>query len=981
MGPATAGLVVLEYMYYLRIPITYYTLFMPRHLQIALAGLLLVGSVQSAQAQPPPVSLSFSSPTSNQPVDSAFTVTVYCASQTSYAITSVVATLQGRSTVLTSSAQWYYSGVVSLVGLAYDSAYTLTVVGKNANGDSTVISEPVIFDPPPMLTVIQPVWGAVGRPTIDVKANCVSPAGHCQITVQIVDGTNHAPPLTFTDSVTTTIDVSAYEGSGNLQVQIVGTDQFNVQSKTLGGNIYAETSPYLTPIYTANNPITGFLGNTILVQNLLSTNRDSPRIVNYLTGAVSSVPFKGVIPYSNGEFISSRGMVFLGQPANAAGGPAGQQALYDWNSGTLDSLPDLFPAYVHVYGGYAAYMAGGPQGLFLRNLTTQTTQLVDTRMDNVYDLDSSGVLAYSNNNGLSSDSLLLYKNGVSTAISIQPSGTLVSEPLTDGKNVVYIQQNNINSQFIYRYDAKSGTNTLLTSLQNPLNLPKPIDGTAYRVSNGYTAFLQPDRNSIYQAWVRDTAGINTQASFFSTPSSLERLAPNGELAFLINGVTGFPNGLRQIYDKTAGLVPISSPLGVSYFQDSSWYLTIGNTLFRVNLHISPDKADSFAVNVKEDSLYTFSVNDFASHYHSSGSLMSVVLTKVPAHGTLRLNGVSVTINQVIPRSSLVKLVYTPVLGFSGSDTAAWTGSNGFMSSADTALLVFNVALVFATAPPAPQLSGLPATYCGNDGSTEKVMITNIPGPINGVTVSANLDGQPLLVPAQGYVSIQPWKMSTGSHTLVVIFTNSLGADTTSAVFQIVAPSTPVVTLAATPSTLTSTTEEVLLTATDVSGGGTRPQYTFSTDFPNNTHILQAESDSNTMTVAVSSLTADTTVIYVLMTTSDSCITSPVSVDSVVLIIPAGTKSPPADTTGTNGIVGAGPNPFIGQLVVNGLDPTKGYGISVVNASGQVVLSRAVQGQKSATLNTGGLGRAMYYLKVYDAQTGRVISSKVLLKVE
>jgi hypothetical protein len=946
---------------------------MPRPLKTALACLLFISAIHSGHAQP--LTLSFTTPYTNQPVDSVFTVKVLCQNQTAYGITSVVATIGGRSTVLTSSGTSSYSGGVSLVGLTRGSTDTLTVEAKDAGGDSAIISEPVINDAPPVVTLTSPVQGAVGRPTINIKANCASTAGHCQLSVLIMNGTAYQSVGTFTDSVTTAVDVSAYEGSWNLSVLVTGTDQYNVQTQQ-GVDFYVETSPYLTPLYSANNPIIDFSGNNVLVFNTLKTiPPDSPRIVNYTTGAANAIPYTLGLAYTNPPvFLRSTGLVFQG-----AGPVVGWQYVYDWTNGTLDTL--AAGGNLQVSGSYASYGGNGGYPLYIENLSTRTTQLIDQTVD-FYGLDSSAVAYADNANGARGyDSLFLYQNGASKLISEKGVDTLFTQPLTDGKNVVYAES--ASGTTIYRYDGKSGTNTLLANLGTGAVDANLADFPYYRVSNGYTAYIQLDANSRYQAWVRDTAGNNTQVSSFNYSAYLETMAPNGQLAFKVNTVGSTGSGLRYIYDKTAGLTPVSSNYtGTPYYQNGSWYLVIGNTLFGVNLTISPDKADSFAVNVKEDSLYTFSVNDFASHYQTNGFLTSVVIWKLPANGTLKLGGVGVWTGEVIPRSSLATLVYTPALNFVGTDTARWSGSNGFTSSPDTALLVFNVDSLIQTLPPAPQISGLPPGYCSNLGVPQHFNVANMRAAGIGTTVAATINGQPVTVAGNGAISIQPWTMQVGTYSVVVIFTNSVGADTATANFQIVQASTPIVTLSATPSVLTASTQQVVLTATDVSGGGTSPLYTFSTDYSFNSYILQAASDSNAMTIAVSSLTADTTVIYVRMQTSDSCATRAVGVDSVVLMKPqdSTTTPPPADTIGASGSITAGPNPFTAELTVSGLDPTKSYVINLIGTLGQIMFTEVAPGQNQVVFLTGTLQRGIYFLRVYDAQSGRVVMSKELLKV-
>jgi hypothetical protein len=153
---------------------------------------------------------------------------------------------------------------------------------------------------------------------------------------------------------------------------------------------------------------------------------------------------------------------------------------------------------------------------------------------------------------------------------------------------------------------------------------------------------------------------------------------------------------------------------------------------------------------------------------------------------------------------------------------------------------------------------------------------------------------------------------------------------------------------------------------------------FFTNYNSTINTLQAQSDSNTMTIAVSSLTAGTNVIYVNMQTSDSCYIALTAQDSIVLINPQG-GMPPVDTSSTDGIFLVGPNPFAGDLVISGFNPARSYNVSLLNSVGQVALGQVLQGQKFTALMTASLVPGIYYLRVTDTQTGRVVFSKTLLR--
>jgi Secretion system C-terminal sorting domain len=154
----------------------------------------------------------------------------------------------------------------------------------------------------------------------------------------------------------------------------------------------------------------------------------------------------------------------------------------------------------------------------------------------------------------------------------------------------------------------------------------------------------------------------------------------------------------------------------------------------------------------------------------------------------------------------------------------------------------------------------------------------------------------------------------------------------------------------------------------------QPIGTFATD-TGFIHLVQAESATNSVAIAASGLVPGNNVFYVRMRTSDSCYTAQTAVDSLVLVLGGDSSVMPG------GAVFAEPNPFTGDLTIRGLDATKNYDISLVSIVGQIVVSQAVRGQNQSVLITGGLGRGMYYVRVYDAQTGRVVVSKALLKVD
>lgn len=230
----------------------------PHPLKTVLTGLLLFFA-QSVWAQPGPITIQINTPTAHSAVDSNLTVQVTI--QSTYQINSVVAAVRGRNSTLTYNAGLgLYTGTLSLAGLPVAATDTLMVTATDAVGNTQIVSESFLFDPPPNLTILQPYSNAVGRPTINIKATCAASAGHCQMAVSIIEGTMAFLVGNYTDSVNTMVDVSAYQGLNNMQVRIIAQDSLQVQSSQ-DQDFLVETSPYLTPLYSSNNQLVDLLGN------------------------------------------------------------------------------------------------------------------------------------------------------------------------------------------------------------------------------------------------------------------------------------------------------------------------------------------------------------------------------------------------------------------------------------------------------------------------------------------------------------------------------------------------------------------------------------------------------------------------------------------------------------------------------------------------------------------------------------------------
>ena len=119
----------------------------------------------------------------------------------------------------------------------------------------------------------------------------------------------------------------------------------------------------------------------------------------------------------------------------------------------------------------------------------------------------------------------------------------------------------------------------------------------------------------------------------------------------------------------------------------------------------------------EDTTKVFAVSDFNYSDSERAAMANVKIVSLPASGSLQLNNVAVTANQVILTADIPNLTYTPLANFNGTSSLSYQVSDGSLYSAD-ATMSLNVAAV-------------------NDAPIGTIAISGI--PTQGETLSANND--------------------------------------------------------------------------------------------------------------------------------------------------------------------------------------------------------------------------------------------------
>lgn len=273
-------------------------------------------------------------------------------------------------------------------------------------------------------------------------------------------------------------------------------------------------------------------------------------------------------------------------------------------------------------------------------------------------------------------------------------------------------------------------------------------------------------------------------------------------------------------------------------------------------------------------------------------------------------------------------------------------------------------------PNQPVVSGINASYCANQG-LQKAKITNYPAAGTGSTITAKVDGNAVTIGADSSFSFNVSILGAGNHTAEVTFTNPSGTKTTTVNFSVTALVTPDVNV-----TATANANPVVITATNASGGGQTPLYTFARN-RTFTDLLQAEGTAATLTVPQDAFRLGENWIYVRMKTSSTCASQQTAIDSVKITRFGSRGLVDPDYPGQT--ITSSPNPFHNQLNVFGLSADKSYTLILYSQQGKIVRKVKVVGRTVAMVQVPGLSAGSYLLSIYDETKKRLIGTISLVK--
>ncbi|WP_116964856.1 tandem-95 repeat protein, partial [Fastidiosibacter lacustris] len=192
-------------------------------------------------------------------------------------------------------------------------------------------------------------------------------------------------------------------------------------------------------------------------------------------------------------------------------------------------------------------------------------------------------------------------------------------------------------------------------------------------------------------------------------------------------------------------------------------------LIAINVNAANDAPTAMdnTVVINEDSIYVFTANDFNFADLDGNTLASVKITTLPMVGSLRLNGVAVTLNQVITKANIDAglLTFTPANNGNGSNYASFgfKVNDGAIDSVSTYTMSIDVTPV----------NDAPEVLLGGAAFTTSKLGADIDGEAtgdqSGSSVSLSADGMTMAIGARnndgnggdsGHVRIYSWNTLT-----------------------------------------------------------------------------------------------------------------------------------------------------------------------------------------------------------------------------
>jgi hypothetical protein len=454
----------------------------------------------------------------------------------------------------------YFTGKTDISAFLHGS-YSYQVIAIDVKGDSGMIVGNFLVDRPPRLVITSPLNGAVASPYLPISIKMIDDANvgpSTKIIVHIEDA-----PLITVNALELNSSVSLYppEFYGTLKyLTIWGVDSVGQETpKAYIDGISCDTSSRLKEVIHFDGGICAIDSSKILYGQYLDGNN-----IDYINSQIFSINDSSTISIDSNlaidkALITSNGAVYSDH--FTIGRVNRNLYLYLYKNDTAPIISSLAGLNFDAKKHFVAFCEGTGVLILLDCLNNISDTICKTATS--FDLSKTGSIAY-----IKGDSLYCNKNGTTERIfdSVQ---YIYSNPLIDENDIVYTKANNTNKYIVANL---SGKEVVLSTYPNSVSLTKGLD---YKINSNWIAFTQQGTTGQKQIWLRFPSGEIKQISFFSKASSIENIAPNGQIMSICGDQ-------RYLYDTSGNEINVCSKLGKSYFDNNQWYIAIGGVLFSID---------------------------------------------------------------------------------------------------------------------------------------------------------------------------------------------------------------------------------------------------------------------------------------------------------------------------------------------------------------------------------------------------------------
>ena len=513
-------------------------------------------------APPPPVAVTIQEPAAGGLVPDHVWVGVSVRS--TYEMSSVVATLAGRVTPLAYTSEAFqcapgwkcpgYAATLSLAGQPTGS-YPLTVRATDVRGNVGEASSTVVHDNPPRLTVAQPLDLSVALPTVPLDVRCSDDQPGCTVELRINGSLAQSAP----GALTGPLDLGSLSGT-TVELLLRARDSAG-QLVSEERTIYAEDGTRLRVVAEVPGAILD-ADATRLLFVMPGPGGDVLAIHDRGTGLTSPIPLAAQRDvFDDAAFLTPGGAIVVSTQADGSSLTA---RLHLWRLGVLSDLgrPDGLDSLV-VSGAHAIWSVG--KDLYRLNTVSGAPVRVSSEAGNWSNsVADDGTVAF----WTTAHQVVMDKSGRQTALTSDTSRWHIW-PVTDGNNVVYRRTDTASREHAIVLIA--GTASIVLAAERDV---EPLSGNDYQVNASWAAYTDLGAQEQLHVFTRSPQGAVTRHTDLAASSQIDGLGPNGEVMII--------SRRQRYFSRGAGLVPVSSSSGESYWLDGAWYVAIGRALLAVD---------------------------------------------------------------------------------------------------------------------------------------------------------------------------------------------------------------------------------------------------------------------------------------------------------------------------------------------------------------------------------------------------------------